>query len=167
MAVAIVARDAARLEAAAAEVARETSARCVAVPADLTDAAQLEAAMTRAQEALGRADILVSNTGATPMGSIGDTPGEAWMESVDIKLLGYRRCARVLTPLVRTPERTTSTTHRSWARISNQRARNRGPAKRPARRAFAVTAKDEVAITSAAPSGVTKPATAAGTATAL
>ena len=98
VAVAIVARDAARLEAAAAEVARETSARCVAVPADLTDAAQLEAATTRAQEALGRADILVSNTGATPMGSVGDTPDEAWMKSVDLKLLGYRRCARVLSP---------------------------------------------------------------------
>ena len=110
VAVAIVARDAARLAAAAAEIAREPNARCVAVPADLTDAAQLEVAMARAQEALGRVDILVNNAGATPMGRIGDTPDEAWMKSIDLKLLGYMRCARILTPPMRA---------RGWGRVIN------------------------------------------------
>src|SRR4051794_17647499 len=66
--VAIIARDAARLEAAAAEIARETNARCVPIPADLTDPAQLDRAMAAAGAALGPVDILVNNAGATPMG---------------------------------------------------------------------------------------------------
>ena len=77
--VAIVARDAARLEAAAAEIARQTNAGCVPVAADLTDAAELDAAMARAQATLGKVDILVNNAGATPIGRIGDTPDGTWV----------------------------------------------------------------------------------------
>ena len=108
--VAIVARDAARLEAAAAEIARETNARCVAVPADLVDPAQVEAAVARAQALLGHIDILVNNAGATPMGRIADTPDEIWMKSINLKLMGYMRCARLLTPAMRA---------RKWGRVIN------------------------------------------------
>jgi 3-oxoacyl-[acyl-carrier protein] reductase len=108
--VAIVARDVVRLEAAAAEIARETNARCIPVPADLTDADQLERAMRTALEALGQVDILVNNAGATPMGRIGDTPDEVWMKSINLKLMGYMRCARILTPPMRA---------RKWGRVIN------------------------------------------------
>ncbi len=110
VAVAIVARDAARLDAAASVIARQTNARCVAVAADLTDPAQLEAAMAQAQAALGPVDILVNNAGATPMGRIGDTPDETWMKSINLKLMGYMRCARLLTPAMRA---------RKWGRVVN------------------------------------------------
>ena len=110
VAVAIVARDAARLDAAAAAIARETNARCIAIPADLTDAAQLEAAMAAAQAGLGSIDILVNNAGATPMGRIGGTPDEVWMKSINLKLMGYMRCARILTPPMRA---------RRWGRVIN------------------------------------------------
>lgn len=108
--VAIIARDAARLEAAASEITRETNTRCVAVAADLTDPAQLEAAISRAQAALGHVDILVNNAGATPMGRIGDTPDETWMKSINLKMMGYMRCARLLTPAMRA---------RKWGRVIN------------------------------------------------
>jgi 3-oxoacyl-[acyl-carrier protein] reductase len=110
VAVAIVARDTARLEAAADEIARATNARCVAVAADLTDAAQLERAVAEAQAALGHVDILVNNAGATPMGRIGDAPDETWMKSINLKLMGYMRCARILTPPMRA---------RKWGRVVN------------------------------------------------
>jgi 3-oxoacyl-[acyl-carrier protein] reductase len=108
--VAIVARDAARLEAAARAIARESGTRCVPLGADLSDAAQLERAMAEAERALGRVDILVNNAGATPMGRIGDTPDAVWMKSIALKLMGYVRCARILTPAMRA---------RKWGRVIN------------------------------------------------
>jgi 3-oxoacyl-[acyl-carrier protein] reductase len=108
--VAIVARDAARLEAAARDIARETNTRCVPVRADLAEASELERAMEQAQVALGAIDILVNNAGATPMGRIGDTPDAVWMKSIHLKLMGYVRCARILTPPMRA---------RRWGRVIN------------------------------------------------
>ena len=108
--VAIVARDAARLQEAAAAIARETNSRCVPIAADLVDAAQLERAVAEAQAALGPIDILVNNAGATPMGRIGDTPDEVWMKSINLKLMGYMRCARLLTPAMRA---------KKWGRVIN------------------------------------------------
>jgi 3-oxoacyl-[acyl-carrier protein] reductase len=108
--VAIVARDAARLEAAAAEIMRATNTRCIAIAADLTDAAALEAAMTAAQAGLGQIDILINNAGATPMGRIGDLDDATWMKSINLKLMGYMRCARILTPPMRA---------RKWGRVIN------------------------------------------------
>ena len=108
--VAIVARDVARLDAAAVEIARETNARVVPVAADLVDAAQLERAIGEAQAALGPIDILVNNAGATPMGRIGDTPDEVWMKSINLKLMGYMRCARLLPPAMRA---------KKWGRVIN------------------------------------------------
>jgi 3-oxoacyl-[acyl-carrier protein] reductase len=108
--VAIIARDATRLEAAAAEITRETNTRVVAIPADLTDPTALEAAMTAAQAALGHVDILVNNAGATPMGRIGEMDDATWMKSINLKLMGYMRCARILTPPMR---------ERRWGRVIN------------------------------------------------
>jgi 3-oxoacyl-[acyl-carrier protein] reductase len=110
VAVAIVARDAARLQDAATAIGRETGGRCAAVAADLTDAAQVERAMAEAQSALGHIDILVNNAGATPMGRIGDTADATWMKSIELKLMGYMRCARILTPPMRA---------RRWGRVVN------------------------------------------------
>ena len=77
--------------------------------------------MAEAQAALGRVDILVNNAGATPMLRIGDTPDAVWARSVDLKLMGYVRCARVLTPPMRA---------RRWGRVVNASA---APATSPAR----------------------------------
>jgi 3-oxoacyl-[acyl-carrier protein] reductase len=110
VAVAIVARDAARLRESAAAIEQETRGRCIPVAADLSDAAQLERAMAEAQSALGQVDILVNNAGATPMGRIGDTADATWMKSINLKLMGYMRCARILTPPMRA---------RRWGRVVN------------------------------------------------
>lgn len=108
--VAIVARTAARLDEVAASIGRESNSRCVPIAADLTDAEQLERAMAQAQSALGPIDILVNNAGATPMGRIGDTVDAVWLKSINLKLMGYMRCARILTPPMRA---------RKWGRVVN------------------------------------------------
>ena len=110
VAVAILARDAARLEAAARDLSAETGGTVLPIPADLSSAAAVEAAMEGAAAALGGVDILVNNAGATPMGRIGDTPDATWAKSIDLKLMGYARAARALTPGMRA---------RRWGRVVN------------------------------------------------
>jgi NAD(P)-dependent dehydrogenase (short-subunit alcohol dehydrogenase family) len=63
MAVAGLARSAGRLEAAMAEVATATGARTLAVTADVTDRAAVEAAVARVEAELGPVDLLVNNAG--------------------------------------------------------------------------------------------------------
>lgn len=111
VAVAVIARDAARLEEAARGLSAETGGTVVPVPADLSTAAAVEAAMAAAAAALGGGvDILVNNAGATPMGRISDTPDATWAKSIDLKLMGYARAARALTPAMR---------ERRWGRVVN------------------------------------------------
>jgi 3-oxoacyl-[acyl-carrier protein] reductase len=108
--VAIIARDAARLADAAAAIEAEAPVRCLPIAADLTDDAQLARALDEAQRGLGEIDILVNNAGATPMGRIGDTTDATWMKSINLKMMGYMRCARILTPPMRA---------RRWGRVVN------------------------------------------------
>jgi len=103
--VALVARDRAALDAAAAELAGETGRRVEGFTADTGDDASV-AAMTRAVAArFGRIDILV-NCAAMP-GSAGGPPpkladltGEALWADVNIKVMGYARTAREAAPVM-------------------------------------------------------------------
>jgi len=108
--VAIVARDAARLRAAAEAIAAETGRRIVPLAADLSraeDAARMAAA---AKDALGAVDILVNNAGSAPMGRITDLGDETWQAAIDLKLMGYVRCARAFLP---------DMAARKWGRVVN------------------------------------------------
>lgn len=109
-AVLIVARDAARTEAAAEDLSRQTGGRVLACAGDMTDPAHIEEVMATARRKLGRIDILVNNAGSSPMGRIADTPDAIWEKSLNLKLLGYVRCARNLLPEMR---------ERRWGRIVN------------------------------------------------
>jgi NAD(P)-dependent dehydrogenase (short-subunit alcohol dehydrogenase family) len=62
-AVAGLGRTAGRLEAALAEVAAATGAPTLAVAADVTDRAQVEAAVAQVLDEWGRVDLLVNNAG--------------------------------------------------------------------------------------------------------
>lgn len=110
VAVAMVARDAARLREAAAAIAQQTGARTVPLAADLTDPAQLQRVVQEAEAALGQVDILVNNAGATPMGRIAESDDATWQKSLSLKLMGYMRTARLLTPPMRA---------RRWGRVIN------------------------------------------------
>src|SRR5215472_9967171 len=62
--VAICARRKPPLDAAAAEIARATNRKIVAIPADLTKPTDAENFIKQAHAALGRVDILVNNAGS-------------------------------------------------------------------------------------------------------
>jgi 3-oxoacyl-[acyl-carrier protein] reductase len=63
MAVAGLARTRERLDSAMADVAAATGGRTLAVPADVTDRAAVEAAVARVHDELGPVDLLVNNAG--------------------------------------------------------------------------------------------------------
>jgi NAD(P)-dependent dehydrogenase (short-subunit alcohol dehydrogenase family) len=100
--VALVARDGAALEAAAAEIAGATGSRVKAFPADTGDDAAVKAMAAGALAAFGRIDILV-NCAATPGGQakppvLAEITNEYVFADLNVKVMGYLRTAREIAP---------------------------------------------------------------------
>ncbi|MEN5065852.1 SDR family NAD(P)-dependent oxidoreductase [Achromobacter aegrifaciens] len=95
--VAIVARRQAQLDEVAAEITRATGVEVLGVAADVSDTAQVNAMMQRVAEHFGRIDILV-NGAAHPGGlvrsEIDEADPEGLLEDINIKVVGYMRCAK-------------------------------------------------------------------------
>jgi NAD(P)-dependent dehydrogenase (short-subunit alcohol dehydrogenase family) len=113
--VAILARDRARLDAAASELAAASGRRIVAVVADTTDDAQVARAFAEAVQALGGGIDILVNAAAEPGGYaapplIGEITGEFFQRELDTKVMGYIRCAREAVPHMRA---------QGWGRIVN------------------------------------------------
>jgi len=119
VAVALVARGAESLQAAATALADDTAlgftgARVVAIPADTTDDASVRAMADRAIELLGGVDILVNSAArpasAGPPATLAEVTDDAMRAELESKVLGYLRCARALAP---------GMVERGWGRIIN------------------------------------------------
>lgn len=102
-AVALLARNVEVLQAAAAELTAETGHHVVAVSADTRDDAAVHQAVGRAVQQLGGdIDILV-NAAAEPAGytappKLGEIESAFFHRELDIKVMGYIRCAREVAP---------------------------------------------------------------------
>ena len=111
--VALVARDAAALDAAADALAAASGRTVFGVPCDTGHDEPVAAMAAEVNRRLGGADILVNaaarpNTGAV-VGIDGFDAGE-FGEQVNVKVLGYLRCARAFVPGMRAA---------GWGRIIN------------------------------------------------
>jgi 3-oxoacyl-[acyl-carrier protein] reductase len=109
-AVALCGRDEGRVREAAEEIARATGARTLAVKADVGVAADCQAFVTRAAEAFGRLDILVTNTGGPKPGAFEAVGDEGWEEAYRVTLANVVRLVRAAIPHMRA---------RRWGRIVN------------------------------------------------
>jgi NAD(P)-dependent dehydrogenase (short-subunit alcohol dehydrogenase family) len=112
--VAIAARDLAALEAAAAELTAATGRRVVAVTVDTGSDDAVKAMVAAAVAALGGVDILVNNA-AAPLGQaappkLADITDDVFYDDVNVKVMGYLRCAREVAPLMAA---------QGWGRIVN------------------------------------------------
>ena len=110
--VAIVARGMEALEATALELAQATGRRIVPVSADTGNEGSVKSMVQQVVESLGRVDILV-NCAATPGGqgpvpTLSDITEEMFWDDMNIKVLGYLRCAREVAPYMR---------QQGWGRI--------------------------------------------------
>jgi NAD(P)-dependent dehydrogenase (short-subunit alcohol dehydrogenase family) len=98
--VAICARRQAPLEAAAAEIARETNRNIVPIQADLTQPTDAANFVAAAHTALGRIDILVNNAGSAAGGVIEYLDETHWADALQLKFMGYVRCLKHVLPIM-------------------------------------------------------------------
>ncbi len=97
-------------EATAQEI-QEMGRRAAAIKCDVTDRAQVDAAVTRTVEEFGSLDILVNNAGTLDhVGQIGDQAAELWERDLRVNLTGAFNCAQATWPHMR---------ERGWGRIVN------------------------------------------------
>lgn len=108
--VAIVARDKARLDAAAQVLSSNTGGRVIGIAGDMGNADDIAHVVDEASAALGGIDILVNNAGSSPAGRIEDLDDETWMASFELKFMGYMRLSHAVLPAMRT---------QGWGRIVN------------------------------------------------
>jgi len=113
--VAIAARDRTRLDDAAAELRAATGRTILAVEVETGDDASVRAMVGQVRDHLGGIDILVNNA-ARPGGGPGVPPklaeitDSAFYDDVNVKVMGYLRCAREVAPLM---------SANGWGRIIN------------------------------------------------
>lgn len=96
--VAISSRDADAIGAAAEEIRAATGARVLAVTADVTDAAAIEAFVQAAVAEFGRIDSLVVNAGGPPPGTFETLSDAQWLGAVDLNLMSVVRLIRASLP---------------------------------------------------------------------
>ena len=98
----------------ALEVAREalaaSGADVVAIPADLTDPAQVDRVIAEGVGAFGQIDILITNTGGPPPGPFESHTPEAWSQAVRQNLDSVLNLTRAVLPGMK---------ERKWGRIVN------------------------------------------------
>jgi len=113
--VALLARKPQALQEAAADLAQDTGGRIVTVVADTTDDAQVREAVADAARQLGGTIDILVNAAAEPAGyaappGVETISGEFFHRELDIKVMGYIRCAREVVPGMRAA---------GWGRIVN------------------------------------------------
>jgi NAD(P)-dependent dehydrogenase (short-subunit alcohol dehydrogenase family) len=112
--VVIAARDRERLDAAAGELAAETGRRIVPIVVETGSGPSVTAMVQSAVDALGGVDILV-NSAAMPAGQappprLPDITEQLFWDDVNVKVLGYLRCAQAVAPHM---------SAQGWGRIVN------------------------------------------------
>lgn len=95
--VALVARRRDRLSALAKEIGG-SGGTASAVPADVTDAEQVAAAVATAVGEWGRLDTLVNNAGLLRMGTAAEAPLSDWDDLVSVNIQGVLYATRVALP---------------------------------------------------------------------
>jgi 3-oxoacyl-[acyl-carrier protein] reductase len=94
----LCARGAALLRDVARALEDKHGVACLACPADLNRAEDIQGWVRATLERFGGIDILVNNAGAAQGGAFLRLPDQAWLDSWHLKLFGYIRVAREVFP---------------------------------------------------------------------
>jgi 3-oxoacyl-[acyl-carrier protein] reductase len=106
--VVMCARTEADLKRAADEIRTKTGAEVLAMPADVTRAADVTALVGRARDTFGGVDVLVANCGGPPRGGLDEMNDEQWRGAFEVSVLSVVRLIREVLPDMR---------RRKWGRI--------------------------------------------------
>ncbi len=96
--VAICARGPEALEEAAHDIEAATGREVLTVRADMTNMGDIQGLVQTAVKERGGLDILVNNAVNSVPGTFLELPDEAWMNHINVKIMGYVRCAREAIP---------------------------------------------------------------------
>jgi 3-oxoacyl-[acyl-carrier protein] reductase len=99
--VTICARTEADLDEAAGQIRQETGAEVLAVPADLTSAADIHSVVAATAERFGGVDVLVNNSGGPAKGHFADFTDEDWRRAFEVVTLNFVRFVREVVPYMR------------------------------------------------------------------
>ncbi|MCH8799738.1 MAG: SDR family oxidoreductase [Chloroflexi bacterium] len=108
--VAVCARSKELLDSVAAEIAAETERTVLPIVADLNKEEDAQHFVRAAVEHFGRLDILVNCAGNSPGGTLQNLEESQWMESLNLKFMGYVRTTKAAVGHMK---------ERRWGRIIN------------------------------------------------
>ena len=109
-AVGVVGRDAGQLAAATSALTKAGCPEVLELRADVTSAAEVDAAFRQVGAAWGELNILVNAVGPSGAGKFQELTDADWAETLDRGALSAIRCTRAALPLLRAAD---------WARIVN------------------------------------------------
>jgi 3-oxoacyl-[acyl-carrier protein] reductase len=110
VALVLCARHAEALHATRDQIALQTGAAVVAIPADLTVSQDIARVVSAGREQFGHIDILVTNAGGPPAGRFDNLSQEQWETATRLTLYSVIELTRLVLPEMR---------ERGWGRILN------------------------------------------------
>ena len=96
--VAICARGAEDLEAAAADIRAKTGRKALAVQADMSNPDDIKRLVATTVSELGGVDFLVNNAVNSTAAPFMELTDEDWLNHINVKVMGYVRCSREVIP---------------------------------------------------------------------
>lgn len=99
--VALCSRDKARIEAAAADIRRRTSAEVLPVVADVTYADDVDRFVAAAVKRWGTVHVAVANAGGPPAKEFAQISLDDWQKAVNLNLMSAVHLARAVLPRMR------------------------------------------------------------------
>ncbi len=96
--VVITARGQVELEKTAAEIAERSGRQVIGLAGDMSKTEDVERCVAAATEQAGPIDILVTCAGSSPGGLLEELTEEQWMQSLNLKFMGYVRTVRAVIP---------------------------------------------------------------------
>lgn len=94
-------RDEKELVKTAQQISEKTGSQVIAIPVDVTDAAQAENFIAKAVEQFGQIDILVNNAGGPPFGPMESFDENQWQAAFELNLLSTVRFTRLVLPYLK------------------------------------------------------------------
>lgn len=99
--VGICARNQKGLDEAAQEIEKKTGKKAFTITADTTREADAQNFVQKSIEHFGHVDILVNCAGSSPGGTLREIKEADWLESLNLKFMGYVRCTTAIVPHMR------------------------------------------------------------------
>ncbi|MFX3636527.1 MAG: 3-ketoacyl-ACP reductase [Candidatus Pristimantibacillus sp.] len=95
---ALISRTTSDLESLASSLSKEYNVRVSIATADVTQAAEVDAAVSKLTAELGSIDILINNAGVAQFGTLVDMDPVQWKNIIDINLMGTYNVTRAVLP---------------------------------------------------------------------